>query len=165
MFRLISATLAIWAALAGAARAEDDALRLAGYGDWSVFVDRAAGVCWAATLPEDTGPGGETYLMVSIWADDPANPELSYYGNGPLLGTALIRLRVGRQKADLYNDGNIAWLATEEEDARIVAAMRVADEVALIGHASDGTPITERFFLDGFGAALDDAARRCEEAS
>lgn len=169
MFRLIRPIFGVLAIMAGTSTLAEnkDAQTLATFGDWSVFVDRAEHVCWAATVPVASSENaqGQTYLMASVYTDLGPTPQISYFGNGPLLESVVIRMRVGSVKADMYSDNNVAWLPDAGEDARMLDAMRVSDEVALTGIAGDGRAVYERFSLEGFGPALADAVTRCEGLS
>jgi hypothetical protein len=61
----------------------------------------------------------------------------------------------------LFTEGEWAWPASAEEDARIVAALRGGSEATLTGQSGRGTVTRDTFSLLGFTASITEAESRC----
>ena len=55
----------------------------------------------------------------------------------------------------------MAWSASDQEDAKIITAMKRGAEATVTGFSSRGTKTEDTFSLFGFTAAVEDAETRC----
>ena len=74
-----------------------------------------------------------------------------------------VALDVSGSQFELYTDGEWAYPASPEEDARIVAAMKSGAQAVLTARSGRGTQTKDTFSLLGFTATVDDAAKRCTD--
>ena len=63
----------------------------------------------------------------------------------------------------MFTRGEFAWPVSNEDDARIVEAMKRGRDVTLTGRSARGTQTEDTFSLMGFSAALEEAQARCAE--
>ena len=61
----------------------------------------------------------------------------------------------------LFTEGEWAWPASPEEDARVIAAMKSGSSAVLTGQSGRGTVTRDTFSLLGFTSSVDEASSRC----
>ena len=64
-------------------------------------------------------------------------------------------------KGQIITEGEYAWPATPEDDAKVVAAMKRGSDAVLKASSGRGNITTDTFSLSGFTAAVEEAANRC----
>lgn len=156
---------------ATAATAQESTNRVAANTDWSVFVEGSPQECWSVSKPKKTVntkngrsvavKRGDILLFVSYRSGNKTG-EVSFTGGYPFAGGSTVSLAVGDSKFNLFTDGEWAWSAGPEEDAKIIAAMKGGANAVLVGNSSRGTRTEDTFSLMGFTAAVDDAGKRCQ---
>lgn len=161
------------AALAPAAVAAQEQTdnRVAASTDWSVFQEADPVECFAVSAPKEqvnTRDGqpvqvqrGETLLFVFYRPAEGVSGQVTFTGGYPFAANSTVTLEVGGTAYQLFTEGDWAWPATSEDDARIVTAMKAGSEAVLSGQSGRGTVTRDTFSLLGFTAAVDDAASRC----
>lgn len=138
---------------------------------WSVFVEDDPTQCWIVSAPEsirNTRDGrevdvrrGDIRLFVSYWPGQDRGGEVSVTGGYPYRDGSAVTVRIGETDFEFVTDGEFAWAASAEEDARVAAAMRRGAEAVVTGTSARGTQTQDTFSLMGFTAAMEDAAGRC----
>jgi len=155
---------------ASPAMAQDSSNVVATPTDWSVFVDGTPKECWGVSPPKETVNSkdgapvsvrrGEILLFVT-YRQGGAQGEISFSGGYPFAGGSTVKLEVGEKSFDLFTDGEWAWPGTPEDDAVILAALKAGATAKLTGRSGRGTQTEDTFSLQGFSAAVDEAAKRC----
>ncbi|MGR3484227.1 MAG: invasion associated locus B family protein [Paracoccaceae bacterium] len=169
---LIAATLLAGPAFAPAALAQNASdNRVAANTDWSVFEETSPQECWAVSAPKETVNTrggqpvsvrrGEILLMVFNRPGAQVREQVAFTGGYPFAAGSTVSMQVGDTSYDLYTEGEWAWPATPEDDARIVAAMKRGSDAVLTARSGRGTQTQDRFSLLGFTAATEEASRRC----
>lgn len=172
MFRTLGMVAGLAALCAGPVAAQEESdNRVAANTDWSVFVESDPTECWAVSAPKETVNTrdgrvvavrrGDILLFVFHRPEAGVSGQVSFTGGYPFAGDSTVTLEISGQSFDLFTDGEWAWPATPEDDARIVAAMKRGAEAVLTGRSARGTQTVDTFSLLGFTAAVDDAAARC----
>ncbi|GGL56530.1 hypothetical protein GCM10011392_08770 [Wenxinia marina] len=159
--------LAVAAAFVAAPALAQDAVEPA----WTVFVDDDA-ACYAVSAPTgsvNTRNGeevevsrGVTRLVVAWRPAEGVEGQVSFTGGYPFDPESTVALEAGGQTFDLAVDGEWAWPSSEEADDVLISALRGIAEVDLVGVSARGTTTRDTFSMVGFGAAVDEAAQRCE---
>lgn len=152
------------------ALAQESTNRVAANTDWSVFVEGDPKECWSVSKPKQTvntkdGRSvavrrGDILLFVSFRSG--AAGEVSFTGGYPFADGSNVVLTVGSNSFNLFTDGEWAWSAGPEEDAKIIAALKGGANAVVVGNSSRGTRTEDTFSLMGFTAAVDDAGTRCK---
>ena len=139
--------------------------------DWTVFRDSDPMECFAASAPtsqENSRDGqpvevsrGETRLFVFYRPSEGVNGQVTFTGGYPFADDSRVTLEVAGSEFLLFTDGEWAWPANPEEDARIVEAFRGGSEAVLTGQSERGTVTRDTFSLQGFAPSVEEAQRRC----
>ncbi|SMY08145.1 invasion associated locus B family protein [Flavimaricola marinus] len=158
--------------LATGVTAQDEATnRVAASTDWSVFEETDPVECFGVSAPKEqlnTRNGqpvqvnrGETLLFVFYRPGQGVNGQVTFTGGYPFAGGSTVTLDIGGTEYQLFSEGEWAWPATPEDDARIVAAMKRGSTAIITGVSGRGTTTRDTFSLLGFTAAVEEAQRRC----
>ena len=168
--RVISVcALALWAGMASAQ--EESTNRVDAMTDWSVFVGDDPRECWAVTTFKEsvnTKDGrvvsvnrGEILLMVFYRPGAEVQGQVAFTGGYPFANGSTVNATVGDAEFELYTEGEWAWPATAQDDARMITAMKRGADAVLTAVSSRGTTTKDTFSLFGFTAAVEDAEQRC----
>jgi len=162
-------------ALAGAfpGMAQESTNRVAVETAWSVFVDGTPRECWAVSAPSETvntrdGRAvsvrrGDILLFATYRQGQGATAEVSFTGGYPFAPDSTVQVTVGSDTYQLITDGEWAWAASPEEDARILESLRRGQNAVLTARSSRGTQTQDTFSLFGISAATTEAQRRCAQ--
>ncbi|MGR3640058.1 invasion associated locus B family protein [Alterinioella nitratireducens] len=139
--------------------------------DWSVFVEDDPTQCWVVSAPRETVNTREgrvvavrrsaILLFVSYWPSESRMGEVSFTGGYPFAEGSTVTLEIGNSTFELFVDGEMAWAASEQDDQRIITAMKRGADAVLTARSSRGTQTVDTFSLMGFTAAVEDAEERC----
>ncbi|GGB00588.1 invasion associated locus B family protein [Allosediminivita pacifica] len=161
--------LALWAGMAPAQ--EESNNRVDAMTDWSVFVGDDPRECWAVTTFKEsvnTKDGrvvsvnrGEILLMVFYRPGAEVQGQVAFTGGYPFANGSTVNATVGDTEFELYTEGEWAWPATPQDDARMITAMKRGADAVLTAVSSRGTTTKDTFSLFGFTAAVEDAEQRC----
>jgi len=170
--RLGAAGLTLTLALAaGAAPAQEATNRVAASTDWSVFQEADPVECFSVSAPKEqvnTRDGqsvevsrSEALLFVFYRPAEGVAGQVTFTGGYPFAGSSTVSLEVAGTTFQLFTEGEWAWPASPEEDARIVAALKGGTDAVLTGQSGRGTVTRDTFSLLGFTSAVDEAQSRC----
>ena len=169
-FRQGVAAMALAIAASGPAMAQDSTNRVSVQTAWSVFVDGNPRECWAVSAPSETVNTRDgrpvsvrrgDILLFATYRQGQAGAEISFTGGYPFADGSTVSVEIGTDTFQLFSDGQWAWAASPEDDARILAAMRRGQNAILTARSSRGTQTRDTFSLFGIIAASDEAQRRC----
>lgn len=155
-----------------AAQAQDESSNLvAEKTDWGVYEDNDPKECWGVSVPKETvntrdgrvvaAQRGQILLMVFYRPGADANGVVTFTGGYPFADGSKVNLDIGGSNFSLFTSGEWAWSENNEEDAKIVAAMKRGADATVTGLSSRGTTTKDTFSLRGFTAALEEAQKRC----
>ena len=166
------ATFAAAVLTAGSAFAQEESdNRVAANTDWSVFVESDPNECWAVSAPTETVNTrdgsvvtvrrGDIRLIVFYRPAENVVGQVMFAGGYPFASGSTVSLEVGGQTYEMFTEGETAWPASPEDDAKFVAAMKSGSEAVVVGRSGRGTETKDTFSLLGFTAAVEEAASRC----
>ena len=155
----------------GAMAQETTDNRVAASTDWSVFQESSPTECFSVSAPKEqnnTRDGapvavtrGETLLFVFYRPEQGVSGQVTYTAGYPFASGSTVSLDVGGTVFQLFTEGDWAWPATPEDDARIVTAMKAGSSAILTGQSGRGTVTQDTFSLLGFTSAVAEAQSRC----
>lgn len=156
-----------------AAQAQESTNVVGNNTDWYVFEETSPSKqCWAVSKPKETvntGSDGriksvtrsEILLFVSYAPSNGVKGQVSFHGGYPFASGSDVKLAIGGSSFSLFTDGEVAWAATAEDDARIIASMKRGASAKLTARSSRGTITNDSFSLLGFTASVEEAGKRC----
>lgn len=163
---------AMLVAASGAWAQQTSTNQVAAETDWSVFEDADPKECWAVSSPKETintrdgrvvaVQRGEILLMTFYRPAAGVNGQVTFTGGYPFASGSTVNLNINNAQFELFTEGNWAWPASAEDDARIITAMRGGSSAVLTARSSRGTVTKDTFSLLGYTAASQEAARRCQ---
>jgi len=139
---------------------------------WGVFVVDQPKNCWATSKPErsiNTRDGrkvnvkrGAIVLHVNFRPDDKVYGQVTFTGGYPFAEGSNVNFNVDGTNFALFTEDEWAWARSDEDDAKIVNAMKKGAKAILTAKSSRGTQTEDTFSLLGFTAAVGDAEKRCK---
>ncbi len=164
--------LGVCALVATSATAQEQSTnRVAAKTDWSVFVEDNPTECWGVSTPKETVNSrdgrvvavnrGQTLLMVFYRPSAGAKGQVAFTGGYPFASGSTVTMNISGNNFELFTEGEWAWPATTDDDAKIITAMKRGATAILSGQSGRGTKTKDTFSLLGFTASVEDAAKRC----
>jgi hypothetical protein len=137
------------------------------FADWDAlsYDDSGAQVCYAASLPKKEeghkGAEGETILQVTHWPAKKRLGVVSLSVDYSFKKGGEVELEIGKAHFKLNPIGRAAWASQEGDDARIIRAMKSANELTLRATTDQGKEASDTYSLRGFSKAIDGASKAC----
>ena len=166
----VVAGLAAFAA-SGAAAQDQSTNRVAAKTDWSVFVEDNPTECWGVSTPKETVNSrdgrvvavnrGQTLLMVFYRPSAGAKGQVAFTGGYPFKSGSTVNMDISGNTFELFTEGEWAWPATTEDDAKIITAMKRGADAVLSGQSGRGTNTKDTICVLGFTAAVEEDAKGC----
>ncbi len=146
--------------------------RVAQHRDWSVFEeDSPTKQCWTVSQPREsvhTRDGrvvsvrrGDILLLVSFIPAKDLSGQVSFQSGYPFRQGSVVTVDVDDQNFNLFTLGELAWTNSDEDDMKLVEALKLGKEAVVVGISSRGTTTKDTFSLFGVTAAIEDAEKRC----
>ncbi len=151
--------------------------RVAVHKDWSVFEEAGpTAYCWSASQPKEsvhTRGGkpvsvrrGDILLLISFIPERNVSGQVSFLSGYPFREGAEVSVDIDGRKFSLYSgekdtEKETAWTISDEEDRKLVEALKLGNEAVVVGVSSRGTTTRDTFSLIGITAAIEDARARC----
>jgi len=146
--------------------------RVAVHTDWSVFEHTSPPKrCWIVSQPEETVNTrdgrvvsvrrGEIRLFVHFSPEEDVNGEVSFIGGYPFREGVDVKVDIGGESFSLFTFAEMAWTSSDDEDRKLVEALKRGRKAVVTGVSSRGTKTKETFSLSGITAAIEDAEKRC----
>jgi len=161
--------------LAGSALAQESSNRVAANTDWSVFVEDNPTECWGVSAPKETvntrdgavvqARRGDILLFVFYRPSASVQGQVAFTGGYPFASGSTATLLIAGTTFQLFTEGEWAWPATPEDDAKIVAAMKRGADAVVTAQSGRGTITKDTFSLLGFTAAVEEASKRCADVA
>ena len=141
--------------------------------DWSIFEEDNPKECWSVSTPKeiintkggritDRVKRGKILLFVNFRPESKVNGQISFTGGYPFAEGSNVTLNVDGTNFVLFTEGEWAWARSDEDDIKIITAMKKGANAVLKAQSSRGTKTQDTFSLLGFTAAVEDAEKRCK---
>lgn len=163
----LGAALGLGSLLTVAAPAQAQQVNTLGnFQDWTAYTmtEDGAKVCYVASQPrKDEGNytrRGDIYALIT---HRPARDQfnvVTIYAGYPYKDGGSVELEVDDKSFQLFTKGETAW-ATDDQDPRIVAAMKAGRSMVVKGESSRGTATRDTYSLMGVTAALNSIDKAC----
>lgn len=138
---------------------------IAQFGDWGVYVNKAAKTCFALSQPKEREPNGvkrnPAYFFVTTRPGDKLSNEVSVMTGFALKEDAAVAVSVGNANFAMYAKNDGVWIKEPAEEAKLVDAMRKGDDLSIKLTPAKGAVTTDTYSLKGVTQALERAAKEC----
>jgi invasion protein IalB len=168
----LTRTLIVLAALAagtvdGHAQAPAAPTLLVQSRDWGAFASQGgAKTCYAISKPQKMDPAtldhGTVFFFVTTKVAEKIQNEPSLQVGYSFKEGSSVTVDVDGQKFSLFTKADGAWLASTQDEAALIAAMRKGRQLVAQGASRRGNATTYTFSLGGISAALDAVAKECK---
>lgn len=140
------------------------------YGLWGAYTASPGGkkVCFALAKPNSSEtnppnrPRNPVYMFISTRPADKVANEVSLVIGYPFKAGTEATAQIGGTSFALYTQQDGAWIKDATQEAKMVDAMRGADNAVIKGVSAKGTQSTDMFSLKGVSQALDRASQECK---
>jgi len=149
------------------ANAEEDLKSLGKFKDWQSFVLLKEGVktCFAQSIPVVKAPKklkrDPSRLFISFRPDENIKNEISVTNGYEFKLKAPVAAKSGKKSFDLFSKGRFAWVVDNEDEKKLISAMKKASRLMIIGNSEKGTQTTDHYSMMGFTKAYNSAKKSC----
>ena len=154
-----------------AARAEDP-VALGTFEDWGAYTyhDNGAPVCYVFSSPKKSDSDKKTakrdaaYFMITHFTARKVKGQISTIIGYPFKESSTVNLKIDSANFELYTNGDAAWAADADTEAKIVKAMKASKShmFTVAGTSFRGTQTTDTYSLIGIDKALDKIDATCK---
>ena len=138
---------------------------IAQFGDWGVYVNKTARICFTLTQPKDRQPANvkrdPAYFFVTTRPADKLTNEVSIMAGFPLKEDAETIVSAGGSNFSMYVKGAGLWIREPADEAKLLDALAKEKEIALKLTPAKGAVTTDRYSLTGLPQALERVAKEC----
>lgn len=141
---------------------------LGSFRDWdAILIERENGekICHVISIPKNIQPTGanrgDIYITVTHRPRRKVKDEVNIVVGYPLRVGSEVTATIGGTRYNMFSEGRGAWHYTQEDDARMVAAMKRGNTLVVRGTSSRGTNTTDTYSLTGFTAAYNAITAAC----
>lgn len=141
---------------------------LGSFRDWdTVLIELNNGEkhCMMISVPKTSQPGnvnhGKVYLTVTHRPRRKVMDQIDFVAGYDLKAGSDATATIGGKSYTMFTEGRDAWNYTQEDDARMVAAMKRGSTLTLRTTSARGTRTTYSFSLTGFTAAYNTISAAC----
>ena len=126
--------------------------------DWGAYRydDTAGRMCFVSSVPKeskgkyDPNNRGETRVFVSHGPDKSERNVVQVVAGYRYKPQSDVTMNIDGKKFTLFTIEDRAYASSEEDDQRMIAAMKRGSKMSIIGTSSRGTKTTDRYSLSGF---------------
>ena len=167
--KIVICAIAVWVvgALIGSPAVAQNPRPIGSYGDWQALTFEEGGKSGCYVIAEPTRKEGnytsrdDVYALVTHRpADDKVNV-FTVIAGYTYQNESTVTLEVGDEKFSLKTNENTAW-ASDEDDPRIVEALKKGTGMVVRGVSSRGTETTDTYSLTGFTKAYNAIGEACK---
>ena len=147
--------------------AEENLKSTGKYKDWESFILLQEGnkVCFAQSIPVVRAPKklkrDESRLFVSFRPAENIKNEVSVTNGYEFKLKAPVAAKSGKKSYDLYSKGRFAWVVDNKDETKLIATMKKASRLMIVGNSVKGTQTTDHYSMMGFTKALNTAKKSC----
>ena len=137
------------------------------YGDWGVYTAQTgrSKICYALSQPQDRLPKNlnrdPAYLFVSFRPAENVRNEVALVLGFTAKEKGPASAAVGNTSYALITKASNAWLKNPAEEGQAIATMAKSGTVTVKTQSARGSSLTDRYSLNGFSKALEQARKEC----
>ena len=149
------------------ARAEENLKSVGKFKDWESFVLSRDGnkTCFAQSIPVVRAPKkikrDPSRLFVSFRPAENIKNEVSVTNGYEFKLKAPVTAKSGKKSYDLFSKGRFAWIVDNEDEIKLIATVKKASRLMIIGNTNKGDQTTDHYSMMGFTKAYNTAKKSC----
>ena len=151
----------------GTLNAEENLKSIGKFKDWESFVLSKEGnkICFAQSIPVVRAPKkikrDPSRLFVSFRPTENIKNEISVTNGYEFKQKALVSAKSGKKSYDLFSKGRFAWVVDSKDEAKLIATMKKASRLMIVGNTDKGDQTTDHYSMMGFTKAYSAAKKSC----
>ena len=145
----------------------EDLKSIGKFKDWESFLLSQDGskICFAQSIPVVRAPKKlkrePSRLFVSFRPAENIKNELSVTNGYEFKAKSPVTAKSGKRSYDLFSKGRFAWVIDNEDEAKLIATMKKASRLMIIGNSDKGEQTTDHYSMMGFTKAYNSAKKSC----
>tara|TARA_B100001996_G_scaffold244575_1_gene189377 strand:- start:304 stop:813 length:510 start_codon:yes stop_codon:yes gene_type:complete len=145
----------------------NDLKSLGKFKDWESFllVQEGNKICYAQSTPVVRAPKklkrDGSRLFVSFRPSEKIKNEISVTNGYEFKIKAPVTAKSGKKNYDLFSKGRFAWVVDNEDEVKLIATMKKASRLMIIGNTDKGEQTTDHYSMMGFTKAYNTAKKSC----
>jgi hypothetical protein len=149
-----------------ATNAEENLKSLGKFKDWESFVLAQDGnkICFAQSTPVVRAPKklkrDDSKLFVSFRPAESIKNEISVTNGYEFKLKTPVAAKSGKKKYNLFSKGRFAWVVDNADEIKLIATMKKASRLMIIGNSSKGEQTTDHYSMMGFTKAYNSAKKK-----
>jgi len=149
------------------ANAEDNLKSVGKFKDWESFVllNEGVKICFAQSTPVLKAPKkfkrDSSRLFVSFRPTENIKNEVSVTNGYNFKLKASVAAKSGKKSYDMFSKGRFAWLVDNKDETKLIATMKKASRLMIVGNSEQGTQTTDHYSMMGFTKAYNSAKKSC----
>jgi len=153
--------------LTSPALANVDPKHLGDFGDWSAYTHKTKNgkVCFAISEPKETLPKkvnrDPVYFLITNRPKEKIKNEVSVITGYPFKPGSISSARIGDKSFKLYTKGDGAWVDSNENEKRLIKAMKMGSTMIVKGTSKRGTVTTDKYSLSGVTKSISSIDKAC----
>lgn len=167
--KIVICAVAVWVvgAVIGSPAVAQNPRPIGSYGDWQALTFEESGKSGCYAIAEPTRKEGNYTSRDDVYAlvtHRPADDKINVFtviAGYTYQNESTVTLEVGDEKFSLKTNENTAW-ASDEDDPRIVEALKKGTGMVVRGVSSRGTETTDTYSLTGFTKAYNAIGEACK---
>ena len=146
---------------------EENLKSIGKFKDWESFVLSQEGnkICFAQSIPVIRAPKKlkrePSRLFVSFRPSENIKNEISVTNGYEFKPKAPVAAKSGKRTYDLFSKGRFAWVVDNKDEAKLIATMKKASRLMIIGNTDKGNQTTDHYSMMGFTKAYNTAKKSC----
>ena len=146
---------------------EENLKSIGKFKDWESFTLLQNGnkVCFAQSIPVVRAPKKlkrePSRLFVSFRPAENIKNEVSVTNGYEFKIKAPVAAKSGKKKYDLFSKGRFAWVEDNADEKKLIATMKKASRLMIIGNSEKGVQTTDHYSMMGFTKAYNTAKKSC----
>jgi hypothetical protein len=140
---------------------------VASFGDWGVYAAQSgrSKICYALSQPKERLPKNlnrdPAYVFVSFRPAENVRNEVALVMGYATKENGPSEAAIGNTSYALLTKATNAWLKNPAEEGQAIATMSRGSSLVVKAQSARGNALTDRYSLNGFGAALERARKEC----
>jgi len=146
---------------------EENLKSIGKFKDWESFILSQDGnkICFAQSIPIVRAPKklkrNPSRLFVSFRPNEKIKNEVSVTNGYEFKPKAPVAAKSGKKTYDLFSKGKFAWVVDNEDESKLIATMKKASRLMIVGNTDKGDQTTDHYSMMGFTKAYNTAKKSC----